>query len=302
MKKINELTLSSIMVAINIIFVILNFYLPFFSLIILIGIPFSCALVKLKCNYKYTLLYIISSILICFLIDYQSTLFYLLPSLISGLSFGILIKKNIHAYYLVHITALINVIVQYFIIFIMNKLFQIDFISSFCEIIKMDTFSFQEIVLSFFYIFSFIQIILTYFILENEIKKFNYQVNEQNTIFYSTFIIEIILLSSSIIFLFTYKPMFYLINCLAIINSCYILYYLSLANFKIIPAITYFFSLILCCIFYKFIKENGFHLLFTIFSITTLINDVIFIIYTSFIKNLKINSTLFDKTNENNEY
>ena len=82
-KRINQLCFATIMLSINIIFIVLNLFLPLFSLILLIGIPFSSALVKLKCNYKYTLLYITCSLLISFFIDFQSTLFYLFPSLIS---------------------------------------------------------------------------------------------------------------------------------------------------------------------------------------------------------------------------
>ena len=133
-KRINQLCFATIMLSINIIFIVLNLFLPLFSLILLIGIPFSSVLVKLKCNYKYTLLYIICSLLISFFIDFQSTLFYLFPSLISGLVFGILIKKNIHAYYLIICSSLINVLIQFFNIFIMNKFYQIDFIQAFCEL------------------------------------------------------------------------------------------------------------------------------------------------------------------------
>lgn len=298
-KRINQLCFATIMLSINIIFIVLNLFLPLFSLILLIGIPFSSALVKLKCNYKYTLLYIICSLLISFFIDFQSTLFYLFPSLISGLVFGILIKKNIHAYYLIICSSLINVLIQFFNIFIMNKFYQIDFIQAFCELIKVNPSFFNEIKLLFFFTFSFIQIILTYIVIVNEIHKFNYVVNEKNNLFYQIFILEIILFILSIFI----KPLTYLFNGLLIINSCLILYYMKLANFKLINILSgslYFFSFILTCCFYQKIKQYGFDSLFIIFSITTFVNSAIFIIYVKLIRKEKIDEALFNKISQIN--
>ena len=130
-KIIKQLTFTSIMLSINIVFIILNLYLPLFSLIILIGLPFASSLVKLNCNYKYTLGYLLSSFLIGFFIDYQTTIFYLIPSLISGIIFGILIKKNVHGFYILFISSLSNIILEILSIIFLKFIYNIDFLNVF---------------------------------------------------------------------------------------------------------------------------------------------------------------------------
>ena len=49
---IKNLTFSAIMVSINVVFVILNLFIPLFTLLLLIALPFSLTIVKIKCGLK----------------------------------------------------------------------------------------------------------------------------------------------------------------------------------------------------------------------------------------------------------
>ena len=77
MNKINThfLALSGILSGITIIMFFLGLYIPFLSVILILGIPFAAALMELKANIKYSLIYIFATSLITSLINFQESLF-----------------------------------------------------------------------------------------------------------------------------------------------------------------------------------------------------------------------------------
>lgn len=298
-KNINQLTFIAIMCSINVVFVILNLFLPLFSLIILIGIPFASALIKIRCSWKYTFIYLICSLLICILIDYQTTLFYLLSSIISGLTFGFLIKKNIHGFFIILISSFVNILIQFTSIYLFKILYNVDLIELFCQIISLDKNTFFNISLSFFFLISFLQNYFSYYIIEEEIKKFNLVVDENLTIFFPVFFIDVILtiLSCALIKF----PLFsYFFTSLSLIFSVYLLQYVFSSPYKKTKLFIIIFScviLISSFIFIGFFKENGFHLFFNLFSLTSILNGVIFIIEVYCFQKTKI-SQVFNKRND----
>ena len=111
-KEIKQLTLSALFAGINISLVLLNLLLPFFSFFMIIAVPFATALLLLKCQKRYVLIYILSTILISSIFDFHTALFYVIPSIITGLSLGLLIKKEIHGFFIAIITSLIHTITE----------------------------------------------------------------------------------------------------------------------------------------------------------------------------------------------
>lgn len=298
-KNINQLTFIAIMCSINVVFVILNLFLPLFSLIILIGIPFASALIKIRCSWKYTFIYLICSLLICILIDYQTTLFYLLSSIISGLTFGFLIKKNIHGFFIILISSFVNILIQFTSIYLFKILYNVDLIELFCQIISLDKNTFFNISLSFFFLISFLQNYFSYYIIEEEIKKFNLVVDENLTIFFPVFFIDVILTILSCVLI--QFPLFsYFFTSLSLIFSTYLLLYIFSSPYKRTKLFIIIFScviLISSFVFIGFFKENGFHLFFNLFSLTSILNGVIFIIEVYCFQKTKI-SQVFNKRND----
>ena len=296
-KIIKQLTFTSIMLSINIVFIILNLYLPLFSLIILIGLPFASSLVKLNCNYKYTLGYLLSSFLIGFFIDYQTTIFYLIPSLISGIVFGILIKKNVHGFYILFISSLSNIILEILSIIFLKFIYNIDFLNVISTLLNINISKLNDIFLSSLFLLSYIQMLLSYIIIEAEISKFNFKIKEDLNIFYPTFILDIIFIIISLS-CYNYLYISYLFTTLSLIFSVYLLYYVIKYDNKILNIISLFMFIIIyiiCLVFSSWFKIHGLSLYFNIFSIITLLISVIFILYIHFIKKEKINQTIFNK-------
>lgn len=296
-KNIKQLTFTSIMLSINIVFVILNLYLPLFSLIILIGLPFAASLVKLNCNYKYTLAYLISSFLICFLIDYQTTFFYLFPSLISGIIFGILIKYNVHGFYILFISSLSNIVLEILSILFLKIIYNIDFLNVISTLLNINIDKLNNIFLVSLFLFSYIQMLLSYIIIEAEISKFNFKIKEDLNIFYSTFIFNFLFIIISLS-CYNYLYINYLFTAASLIFSVYLLYYFIKFDNKflnIISLLLFIIIYIICLVFSSWFKNNGLSWFFNIFSIITLLISVIFILYIHFIKKEKIDNNFFNK-------
>ena len=296
-KSINKLTFTALMISLNVVFIIINSFFPVFSLLILIGIPFASSLVSIKTNIKYSLLYIFCSILICFFIDYQTVLFYLISSLISGFVFGTLIKKKIHSFFIIIISSLINIAIQFLSIEFVYLIYKINFIDIFCQLINIKKEEFLNISLSFFFLISVIQTLFSYIILEEEASKFNISINDNLSLFYPTLIGNIFISILSIIFLKT-PILSYFFTSISLVFSIYLLYYIFIYKSKfirIISLVIFALSFLFILVFFHGFKEIGFHFIFNIFSIITLIISVIFIIYVLNYKKEKISQDLFHK-------
>ena len=299
---IKNLTFSAIMVSINVVFVILNLFIPLFTLLLLIALPFSLTIVKIKCGLKYALLNIISSILITLLIDYQTSLFYLLPSLISGLLFGIFIEKKINRYYIVIFSSLIGIISQYLSILLINAISNIDMITVVSSLLNIEKEVFKDISYTVLFFISFIQTIFSYIIIDSEANKFNISINKKYNIFYHLVIETFTLSILGWIFHSLIPSLSYLLTSLSILSSLYLMYYLIKYNHKVLNLsfiVLYIISYFICLINSTYLRTNGFDLLFNIFSLTSSINSVIFIIYVRFIKKEKIDElTFINKEND----
>jgi len=303
-KEIKQLTLSALFAGINISLVLLNLLLPFFSFFMIIAVPFATALLLLKCQKRYVLIYILSTILISSIFDFHTALFYVIPSIITGLSLGLLIKKEIHGFFIAIITSLIHTITELGSFFLIKLIYKINIFNVFQEFFKMTETEFFNISLCFFFLFSLIPILMVYFVIEEELPKFNYKINEEHNIFIPLSIFSISLSVVSLPLIYLLPILGYLLTAINIIFDTYILFYLLRASNKLLKVSylgLYFLSIIVIIFISSYIRENGLHLIFNIFSITTSINNVIFIIYTSF-KKIVIEPSLFDKKEENEEY
>jgi uncharacterized protein YybS (DUF2232 family) len=97
---VKALTFTSIMSAISLVFVLITYFVSGTGLFLILVLPLIAALVALKVNLKYSLIYIFATFAMSF-IDFQNALFVILPSLISGIIFGYLIRTEVQGYYII---------------------------------------------------------------------------------------------------------------------------------------------------------------------------------------------------------
>lgn len=286
--SIKQLTFISIMCGINILFTILNLFLPFFTLVILIGLPFASLLVKMKVSFRYIIIYFLATLASCFLIDLQTAAFYIFPSLISGLLFGFLIQKRINGFYIIIVNSLVNIVLETISIFLIQIISNVDMFGFFSKILNISITRFKELYLSIFFAIGLLQSLFSYIIIEEEIKKFKYEIDESYSLFY------VLLIGNTFFnglgFFINYLPVAYFLSSIGLFIGVFLLAYLIKAKTTFIR-----YSLLTSYIitFYIWISINSLvsnhSLFFNLFSLTTSLNGVILIIYMAIKKEDKSN-------------
>lgn len=224
---VQNIAYMAIMAAINVIFVLLTAILPPLMFLIVFILPLTSTVVTLFCKKRYFPIYFVVTIGLCLAVTsgiyIWDTFFYVLPSLITGFIFGILIEKSVPAIYII----LISTIVQYiltFLTFLSLDLIMPDlnFIDALLNIFGLSDFAFKQVfVHSFLLVLSFIQTIFTYVIIYTQIKKLGFSINLE--IRYH-FVLEIVLLSLilvAIITSFFYVPLLYVSVMLSLLVVIY---------------------------------------------------------------------------------
>lgn len=285
---IKQLTFISIMCGINILFTILNLFLPFFTLVILIGLPFASLLVKMKVSFRYIIIYFLATLASCFLIDLQTAAFYIFPSLISGLLFGFLIQKRINGFYIIIVNSLVNIVLETISIFLIQIISNVDMFDFFSKILNISITRFKELYLSIFFAIGLLQSLFSYIIIEEEIKKFKYEIDESYSLFYVLLIGNT--LFNGLSFFINYLPVAYFLSSIGLFIGVFLLAYLIKAKTTFIR-----YSLLTSYIitFFIWISINSLvsnhSLFFNLFSLTTSLNGVILIIYMAIKKEDKSN-------------
>ncbi len=95
---LENITYMGLMAAVNVVFVLLTFFIPFLLFFLVLILPLGNAIVAIYCKKRYYPIYAIATIGICLLVTISSmgdTIFFVIPSIITGFVFGVLIKKDV---------------------------------------------------------------------------------------------------------------------------------------------------------------------------------------------------------------
>lgn len=297
-EKTKALTFASIMSAISIVFVLITYFTGDIGLILTLLLPLCASLVSVNVNYKYSLIYVISTLLIS-LIDFQLALFVILPSLISGFLFGKLIKVYIQGHYIILFNALLLSIMQIGSTYLINAIYQIDLIKVMATLIKVNEVTFSNAYLLFLFIISLIQCSLSYLIITSELKKLDYEFNEKKNHFILNLYLNVFSICLTILMMFISHYIGFLLLGISIYLGIILAYY----NFSFyltkrilylqIPL--YVISFILIFVLISYIPLEYQVYLFLLPIISQLITSLYIVIYQKIIKKSKINSSIFDK-------
>lgn len=177
------IALMAMMAAINIIVSVVAAFSIVASIFLIIILPLTSVIVVLTCSEKYFPIYAFATIglsLVATIWNLDVTLFYVVPSIVSGFVFGFCIKRSIYFGWSIVIAAVLQAAISFAIVPLINVLFEIDFIKDLQEIFKI----YEEIpgeifVVVSFYIISLIQTFISYFVVKNEVEKLTMK-NDQN--------------------------------------------------------------------------------------------------------------------------
>lgn len=173
---IENIAFMGIIAAINIIFSVLGTFFPIASIFIVIFLPFFSAVVAMLCKWKYFPIYFFATIGVALGATFwntQYTIFYLIPSLITGFVFGFTVKKHLSASYAIIFSSIIQLAITYALIPLINVIYDVDIIKQFLKIMQLETKQYSYIIIpSFIFAISLVQMIFTYIVLNNELVKF----------------------------------------------------------------------------------------------------------------------------------
>ena len=204
---VQNITYMAIMAAINAIFSLLAALVPTLSLFLMIVLPLSSAIVFLFCEHRYYPIYAAATVLICLLItifDMSFTIFYVVPSILTGYLFGIFIKYKLHAIWIILITSIAQGLFTALTLPLIDLIFAINVIDAFKGILRLtDSLNVDIIIPSFLFYLALTQMVFSYIVIHSEINKFGYEINDApiNTSLYSLILLGIIASITPFIFL-----------------------------------------------------------------------------------------------------
>ena len=170
-----SLALAGLMTSINIIIILLSsfqFSYVFSDILLTLFFPLITTLTFLLCEKRTAFCYFIASLTICFFIQFEKTIFYLLPSMLSGFLFALFIKKKWNYIYAVISVSLFNALMTALLFFISEKLFSLPVYQAFQTIFHLDEQKAKEVFPLFIAITSMAQTILHAFIIYYELPKY----------------------------------------------------------------------------------------------------------------------------------
>lgn len=169
------MALMGIMSAINIIIAVVCSLVPWIAIFLILILPLTSVLVEIFCKDKYYPIYALATFglaLVATLWNMETTIFYVLPSLLTGYVFGLLAKKKIPSIYSILGSSLIQMGLTLAFIPLINFIFGVDVVLTFKTFFNLaDSKNIDVIVPAFIFVISLIQMALSYIIISEEIKK-----------------------------------------------------------------------------------------------------------------------------------
>ena len=281
---VQNIAYMALMAAINVVFVLITTLLPFMFFLIVFVLPLTSTVVELHCKRRYFPIYAFSTIalcLICTIWKIDDTIFYVIPSIISGFVFGLLIEKKVPSFWIILITTLIQIGFTYASIQLIKVMTNRDIVTDFATIFHVQDFQYLAYVVPcFIFALSLIQQILAFVVIREELPKFGYVLNEPKHIPLSLAISIFASIALAVAFAFIYGPLAYLFTLIAMFFFTYAVAYLLMEK-KILVYIllvaVLFTSVILFGIFYSMVPVPlgllFLNILFFMVAIIVLINN-----------------------------
>ncbi len=215
------MTFMALMSAINVVVTLLTCFLWYLAIVLILILPLTSVLVGLYCKKRYYPLYIICSLLLCYLVtiyDPINTLFYVFPALLSGFCFSIFVKIKFPKIFLIIVPAIINLLFNYLAIPFINYFYGQDILNTLQQLLFLTKFEyFNLIVPSILFIFSFIQALLSFLIIKDELIKFKYDIKNNDKYIYLDIVFGTFFLILKTILCFYYLDFAYLMMIVSMI-------------------------------------------------------------------------------------
>ncbi len=303
---VQNITYMAIMAAINVVFVLITYFVPVLVFLLVFFLPLTSTIVTLYCRKRYYIIYAVVTVGLCMLVtmfDVSDTLFYVLPSVIAGFLFGVFILAKVPSIWIILVTGLIELGVQYAMIPVIQAWYGVNIIDTFASAFGVADFIYLDYITPCFLFFLAItQSVLSYFVIKGQLPKFNYHVTLGGRLTYLPYIVLVGLIGLSLLFSYTYQPMAYLSLMISLVLGIYLIVYACYTGgmkMWISMPIMFFIGVIMFAALYgsteKPMQFMGMMYIVILTSLTSLVNDVITTLKTRHQKQIEINPPIEEK-------
>ena len=231
---VQNITYMALMAAINVVFVLITTFVPVLFVLLVFVLPLTSTIVTLHCQKRYFSIYALATIalcLICTIWKIDDTIFYVIPSIITGFTFGVLAEKKVPAIWIIAITTVLQIGITYATIPLVELITGRNIIMVFATAFSINDFVYLDYVVpSFIFFMALGQQVIAYAVIREEITKFGYALNEPKALDLSLFISLMSFLVLTLVFAFVYAPLSYLFGLFALLFGIYSLILLLLEN------------------------------------------------------------------------
>ena len=175
------ITFMSLMAGVNIVLSILGFFIPFLSVILVIFLPLTSALVEVNCDTKYFPIYAFGTIGISIAATFYNidfTIFYIVPSIITGFLFGLMSKKKVAPIWSIFTASLAQTLISLLFLPLLSFLFDKNFVDVLLQIFNTSFAKVEDYLLLAFFLLALVQTILSFIVCRNELTKLGYEQNK----------------------------------------------------------------------------------------------------------------------------
>ena len=173
---IRTISFMSFFVAINVICSFLTTIIPVVSLVLIIFLPLTSAVVEVNCKDRWFPIYAFATIGLSLVVTLQPidfTIFYIIPSIFTGYIFGLFTKKHLPSMYSIFIATVVQTALSFAFIPLIELITGSNLIDVFIKIFRIsDRFWFDSLLLLVFFVIALMQVVLSYIVVTNELKKF----------------------------------------------------------------------------------------------------------------------------------
>lgn len=267
------------MAAVNIIFVVMTYFVPFLLFVLVFVLPLCSAIISFYCKKIYFPIYFVVVTAVCLLIDFSDAFFYVIPSLLTGFVFGLFIEKRVPSIFILTAITIMQFALSLISIPLIELITHRNIVDDMAAIFKLTDYQYLNYIkYAFIFFIAFVQTILTYLMMRSELGKFGMEFNEAIE---KTIVIDVVtigLVGLSVLFGFLVPEICYIFLLMAFLYVFYRIIKLDYSYYKIYLieiAIIVFGSIFFIAGLYSLIAKPLGLLLFGIFPVLVSIACII---------------------------
>ena len=231
---VQNMVYMGLLAAVNVVFVILTYFVPFLLFVLVFVLPLCSVIITYYCKKYYFPIYFVVVVSICLLIDLPDTIFYVIPSLITGFIFGLFVDKRIQPIFSILLATIVQFGISLAFIHLIKVLTNRDIVYDMATIFHLADYIYLDyVVISFVFFVAFAQIMISYLVMHSELVKFGISFSTDSK---NIFILDLMSIGFgllTILFAFVYPVLSFVFLMLLFITTIDRLIYLDFTHYKL---------------------------------------------------------------------